>query len=310
MRQGGVIGVRAQFPCPEGFRLTPIRRSDTGWTQYRKACLVFVYRSFLFVPGARFDRFGKAVAAGADAVIIDLEDAVLPADKAQARTDTLTWLGAWRGRHLGLRINSPRTAFGCADLAALAGSAAAARADFLVIPKAETAVDLEIVAEALGRKIPLIPIIESGRALANAFEIAKQATGGVLFGGVDFSASLGADLSDWDAMLTARGTIAAACGSGGVPAYDVPYLDTADTDGLTTSTRKAKAMGFSGRACIHPGQVAAVNAVYTPSAEEIADARAVLAAMDAAGGGVALHKGKMIDRPVILAAERLLASVR
>jgi citrate lyase beta subunit len=271
---------------------------------------VFVYRSFLFVPGARFDRFGKAVAAGADAVIIDLEDAVLPVDKAQARTDTLTWLGAWRGRHLGLRINSPRTAFGCADLAALAGSAAATRADFLVIPKAETAVDLEIVAEALGRKIPLIPIIESGRALANAFEIAKQATGGVLFGGVDFSASLGADLSDWDAMLTARGTIAAACGSGGVPAYDVPFLDTADTDGLTTSTRKAKAMGFSGRACIHPGQVAAVNAVYTPSAEEIADARAVLAAMDAAGGGVALHKGKMIDRPVILAAERLLASVR
>ena len=111
-------------------------------------------------------------------------------------------------------------------------------------------------------------------------------------------------------MLTARGTIAAACAAAGVPAYDVPYLATADTDGLTASTRRAKAMGFSGRACIHPGQVEAVNAAYTPTAEEIADARAVLAAMEAAGGGVALHKGKMIDRPVILAAERLLASVR
>jgi len=271
---------------------------------------VFVYRSFLFVPGARYDRFGKAVAAGADAVIIDLEDAVLPADKDKARNETLTWLGAWRGRHLGLRINSPRTAFGCADLAALANSGATARADFLIVPKAETAVDLEIVAEALGRKIPLIAIIESGRALSNAYEIAKQASGGVLFGGVDYSASLGADLSDWDAMLTARGTIAAACGAAGVPAYDVPYLDTADTHGLIASTRKAKAMGFSGRACIHPGQVEAVNAAYTPSAEEIANARAVLAAMEPAGGGVALHKGKMIDRPVILAAERLLASVR
>ncbi|MEX1250951.1 MAG: CoA ester lyase [Hyphomonas sp.] len=271
---------------------------------------MFVYRSFLFVPGARSDRFGKAVAAGADAVIIDLEDAVLPADKAQARTDTLTWIGAWRGRHLGLRINSPRTAFGCADLAALSGSGAAARADFLIVPKADTPVDLEIVAEALGRKIPLIPIIESGRALSNAFEIAKLATGGMLFGGVDYSASLGADLSDWDAMLTARGTIAAACGAVGVPAYDVPFLDTADTDGLTASTRKAKAMGFSGRACIHPAQVEAVNAAYTPTAEEVTDARAILAAMEAAGSGAALHKGKMIDRPVVLAAERILASVR
>jgi citrate lyase beta subunit len=271
---------------------------------------VFVYRSFLFVPGARSDRFGKAVAAGADAVIIDLEDAVLPADKDKARSETLAWLGAWRGRNLGLRINSPRTAFGCADLAALSGSGALARADFVIVPKAETPVDLEIVAEALGRKIPLIPIIESGRALSNAYETARHATGGMLFGGVDYSASLGADLSDWDAMLTARGAIAAACGAAGVPAYDVPYLDTADTDGLAATTRKAKAMGFSGRACIHPGQVETVNAVYTPSAEEIAEARAVLAAMEAAGGGVALHKGKMIDRPVTLAAERILASVR
>lgn len=271
---------------------------------------MIVYRSLLFVPGARSDRFGKAVAAGADAVIIDLEDAVLPADKDRARSESLTWLGAWRGRHLGLRINSPRTASGCADLAALAGSSAAARADFIIVPKADTPVDLEIVAEALGRQVPLIPIIESGRALSNAFEVARQATGGVLFGGVDYSASLGADLSDWDAMLTARGTIAAACGAAGVPAYDVPYLDTSDTDGLAASTRKAKAMGFSGRACIHPDQVPAVNAAYSPSEAEIADARAILAAMEAAGGGVALHKGKMIDRPVILAAERLLASVR
>ncbi|MEQ9506582.1 MAG: CoA ester lyase [Hyphomonas sp.] len=269
-----------------------------------------VYRSLLFVPGDRFDRFGKAVAAGADAVIIDLEDAVLPADKDRARSETLTWLGAWRGRHLGLRINSPRTAFGCADLAALANSAAAARADFIIIPKADTPVDLEIVAEALGRKIPLIAIIESGRALSNAYEIARQATGGVLFGGVDFSASLGADLSDWDAMLTARGTIAAAAGAVGVPAYDVPFLDTADTDGLAASTRKAKAMGFAGRACIHPDQAVHVNTVYTPTAEEVSDARAIIAAMDAAGGGVVLHKGKMIDRPVILAAERILARVR
>jgi citrate lyase subunit beta/citryl-CoA lyase/(S)-citramalyl-CoA lyase len=268
---------------------------------------VFVYRSLLFVPGSRSDRFGKAVAAGADGVIIDLEDAVLPGDKAKARADTLAWVGAWRGRHLGLRINSPRTAFGCADLAALAGSGAAARADFIIVPKAETAVDLEIVAEALGRRATLIAIIESGRALSNVFEIARQAPGGVLFGGVDYSASLGADVSDWDAMLAARGMIAAAAGAAGVPAYDVPFLDTGDADGLARTTRKSRAMGFSGRACIHPDQVPGVNAAFTPTAEEVEEARAILAAMQLASGGVALHKGKMIDRPVILAAERVLA---
>jgi len=269
-----------------------------------------IYRSLLFVPGDRSDRFGKAVAAGPDGVIIDLEDAVLPAAKAQARADTMAWLDVWRGRGLGLRINSPRTAFGCADLAALSGSGALARADFIIVPKAETAVDLEIVAEALGRKVALIAIMESGRALSNVHEIARQATGGVLFGGVDFSASLGADLADWDAMLTARGQIAAACGAAGVPAYDVPHLDTADTDGLAASTRRAKAMGFSGRACIHPGQVAAVNAAFTPTEAEVAEARAILAAMEGAVGGVALYKGKMIDRPVVLAAERVIASAR
>ena len=271
---------------------------------------MITYRSLLFVPGDRPDRFGKAVAAGPDGVIIDLEDAVLPAAKAQARTETLAWLGAWRGRGLGLRINSPRTAVGCADLAALASSGATARADFIIVPKADTAVDLEIVAEAIGRKIPLIAIMESGRALSNVHEIARQAAGGVLFGGVDYSASLGANVADWDAMLTARGLIAAACGAAGVPAYDVPFLDTSDTDGLAATTRKAMAMGFSGRACIHPGQVAAVNAAFTPTEAEVSEARAILAAMEAAGGGVALHKGKMIDRPVVLAAERILASKR
>jgi citrate lyase subunit beta/citryl-CoA lyase/(S)-citramalyl-CoA lyase len=111
-------------------------------------------------------------------------------------------------------------------------------------------------------------------------------------------------------MLTARGMIAAAAGASGVPAYDVPFLDTKDADGLALMTRKAKAMGFSGRACIHPDQVAAVNAAYTPTAEEVDEARAILAAMQSAGGGVALYKGKMIDRPVILAGERVLASAR
>ena len=251
--------------------------------------MLATYRSLLFVPGARSDRFGKAVSAGADAVIIDLEDAVLPDAKASARAETLTWLGAWRGQGLGLRINSPRTAYGCSDIAALAGSAATARADFLMVPKAETAIDLEIVIEAIGRSIPLIAVIESGRGLANAADIARQASGGLLFGGADYSASLGADLSDWDAMLTARGLIAAAAAAAGVPAYDVPYLDVRDSGGLKDTTTRAKRLGFSGRACIHPDQVDLVNEVFSPGVAEIDEARAIMAAMQAAQGGVVLH---------------------
>ncbi|AXE63686.1 HpcH/HpaI aldolase/citrate lyase family protein [Hyphomonas polymorpha PS728] len=269
-----------------------------------------VYRSFLFVPGARQDRFAKAVAAGADAAIIDLEDAVLPGEKDKARADVLAWVSAWDGKGLAVRINSPRTAHGCADIAAFAASGLLAKLDFIMVPKAETAVDLEIVAEALGVDIPLIAVMESGRALANVQSVAAKATGGMLFGGADFSASLGADLANWDAMLTARALVAAACGATGIPAYDVPYLDVKDPAGLTETTHKARLMGFSGRACIHPDQVALVNAAFTPSQAELAEAQAIIDALNAAQGGAVLHKGKLVDRPVILAAERVLSKAK
>lgn len=269
-----------------------------------------VYRSLLFVPGSRHDLFEKAAGSGADTMIIDLEDAVLPDHKSTARTETLAWLGAVSAPGQGLRINSPRTAFGCADIAGLAGQRQMDFVDFVIVPKCEAGADLEIVAEAIGRPVALIAVIESGRGLANAPEIARQATGGILFGGVDYSASIGADVENWDAMLTARGLIAAACGAAGIPAYDVPHLAPKQLDDLSRTTRQAKAMGFSGRACIHPAQVDTVNAVFTPSADELAEARAILDAFGSASGGVALHKGKMIDRPVILSAQRLLARVR
>lgn len=263
-----------------------------------------VFRSLLFVPGARPDRFAKAAGSGADAVIIDLEDAVLASDKADARRAALAWFESrGPGVAAGLRINSPRTAMGCADIAALAGHARGP--DFVMVPKAETAEDIEIVSEALGTR-DLIAVVESGRALSNVFAVAALSRSGVLFGGADYSASLGADLSSWEAMLTARALIAAACGAAGVPAYDVPYLDVADTAGLEAATRRARAMGFSGRACIHPGQVAAVNAACSPTAQEVAGAQALVDAAAASGEGALLHKGRLVDRPVLLAAQRLL----
>ncbi len=270
--------------------------------------MIQVYRSLLFVPGARPDRFAKAAGSGADAVIIDLEDAVLASDKALARSAALAWFERREpGVAAGLRINSPRTAAGCADIAALAGCPRCP--DFVMIPKAETAQDIEIVSEALGTHA-LIAVVESGRGLSNVFAVAAQSRAGVLFGGADYSASLGADLSSWEAMLTARALIAAACGAAGVPAYDVPYLDVGDAAGLEAATRRAQAIGFSGRACIHPGQVSVVNAACSPTPEEVAEARAIVDAAAVSGEGALLHKGRLVDRPVILAAQRILDRAR
>lgn len=263
------------------------------------------FKSLLFVPGARPDRFDKAAASDADTIIIDLEDAVLPAAKTEARAATLGWLAHRGETKAGVRINSPRTAEGCADIAALAVSGCSP--DFVMVPKAETGIDMEIVSEALSHGAPLIAVIESGRGLQNAFDIAQRADAGMLFGGADYSASIGADLSNWDAMLIARGTIAAACGAAGVAAYDVPFLDVNDPSGLDQTTRQAKAMGFSGRSCIHPSQVEIVNAAFQPTPAEILEAKAIIQAMADSQGGAALHNGKLIDRPIILAAERTLA---
>lgn len=263
------------------------------------------YRSLLFVPGARFDRFDKAACAGADTIIIDLEDAVLPEDKAAARTDALAWLAA-RPQNVsaGLRINSLRTSDGCADVAAL--SVSKARPDFVMVPKAETAEDIAIVSEALGGP-HMIAVIESPGGVINAAAIAAQSSAGVLFGGADYSAAFGADLNDWDAMQHARGVIANACAMAGVAAYDVPFLDVKDLSGLSQTTQRAKALGFSGRACIHPAQIESVNTVFTPSAEDIREAQKIIQALADAKGGAALYKGKLVDKPIILAAERILA---
>ncbi|WP_300396607.1 CoA ester lyase [Henriciella sp.] len=266
------------------------------------------YRSLLFVPGTREDRFDKAARAGADAIIIDLEDAVQPSRKAAARETALVWLANnSKGVDVGLRINSPRTPEGNADLAALAASGL--RPAFIMVPKSQTDIDLEIVSEATGCE-RILAIIECGRGLHHAHEIASRSPCGILFGGVDFSASLGADLDDWDALLHARSVISAACGTAAIPAYDAPMLDVSNNAQLIETSSQSRRLGYSGRACIHPDQVEPVNDVYVPTAEELANAKGILSALEAADGGVVLFNGKMIDRPVILAAQRLIDRAR
>lgn len=262
------------------------------------------FRSLLFAPATRPERFAKAAASGADAVCLDLEDAVAPGDKGLARTAALNFLAARPagGPAIGLRLNGRGTPWFDDDLKA----AARAGADFFMIPKAASAQDFAMLQRALGESRPFWPLIETPEALMRAWEIAAApAVAGVLFGAFDFSAEVGCDMS-WEPLLFARGQIAAACARAGVQALDAPPAAIDDPDALRQETDRARRMGFTGRACIHPAQVAPVNAVYTPDAEAISHARRILAAFDAAAGGPAILDGKLIELPVARQARRIL----
>lgn len=254
------------------------------------------YRSLLFVPGSRPDRFDRAAMAGADAVCIDLEDAVAPDGKDTARAAAVAALD---GR-FGVRVNAVGSPDGEADLEALAG----ATADFVMIPK--VASPDEIAAVRAATSAPLWPIIESAAGLHAAWEIAvAPGVAGILFGGADYAADLGCTM-EWEPLFHARGVLAPACARAGIELLDVPHLDIADEADLIASTRRIKAMGFTGRACIHPTQIGAVHGVFTPTGTEVARARRVLEAFEASGGGAALLDGKLIEKPLVRAARRIL----
>jgi citrate lyase subunit beta/citryl-CoA lyase/(S)-citramalyl-CoA lyase len=175
-----------------------------------------------------------------------------------------------------------------------------------MIPKVESPGQVASLSLRLGDARPLWPIIESPEGLRQAWDIASAVgVGGVLFGAADYSAEVGCTL-EWDALLYARGALAAAAARAGVELLDVPYLDIADETGLADSTGRAKALGFTGRACIHPGQVEIVNTAYTPAAAEVDRARRIVSAFDASNGGAALLEGKLIELPVVRAARRTL----
>jgi len=259
-------------------------------------------RSLLFVPGSRPDRIAKALNAGADAVCVDLEDAVAPEAKAEARAAVIEALKAGGG--FGVRINALRTAWGCADVAALADADVAP--DFIMIPKADHPVEIELVGEALGHAAPLIPVIESAAGLnAASWTCAVKGVSAALFGGGDYSADLGVEMG-WEPLFHARCTVANACAAAGVTAIDVPFLNVKDEAGLVEEARWVKALGYRAKACIPPAQAGPVNAAFTPSDDEIAEARAVIAALEEAGGGAALVDGKLIEAPIIRRARRVL----
>ena len=266
-------------------------------------------RSWLFTPATRPDRFANAVTAGADVAILDLEDAVAPKDKAQARTYALDYLAGnpSNGALHALRINGLDTRAGISDLEALLGSSAAP--EFLVLPKTETIGHLQILDRLLtsARKdTRLVGLIESAHGLAavEAIATATPRLFGLMLGAADMAADLGA-MTDWAPLAFARGRLVAACALSGIAPIDSPFFDLHDEGGLKQEITAAMALGFTAKAAIHPTQIGAINSSLTPSAEAVDRARAILGEN---ANGVGSVDGQMIDEAVARKARRTLAT--
>jgi (S)-citramalyl-CoA lyase len=268
-------------------------------------------RNLLFVPGTRPERFPKALAAGPDMVTIDLEDAVIPPQKDLARERTMALFEGPRADRIErvVRINGLRTAFGLKDLLAVAEHPSPP--DAVMLPKVEAAEEVAIAAAVLERAprpVGLHVIIESNRGLDAAMAIAgaTPALRSLLFGAVDMAAELGA-AQDFTPMLYARSRVVHAAASHGLDALDVPWLDLADEAGLLEECRRVQGLGFTGKAAIHPKQLAAINAVFTPGPDRIAWARKVIDAFETSADGLVVVDGKLIEAPVVRSARRTLA---
>lgn len=256
-------------------------------------------RSWLYVPGNRPDRFDKACAAGADAVIVDLEDAVPAAEKDAARGHVAAWLSA--AHPVLVRVNGADTPWFERDLAACDAAGVAG----IVLPKAEQ-VGEAVIALCGRRGAALFPLIETARGMERAKEVAATPTvQRLLFGTIDFQFELGIE-GDGDELLAFRSQLVLASRLTGIaPPIDGPCTSWEDAQLLDSDCRRARRLGFGGKLCIHPKQVAPVNAAFAPADAEVAWARRVLQAAQSAGGAAVALDGRMIDRPVMLKAERI-----
>jgi citrate lyase subunit beta/citryl-CoA lyase len=278
-------------------------------------------RSLLFVPGDRPERMEKALDSGADALILDLEDAVATAKKAEAREAIAVFL-ARPDRRLPLfvRINPLDSGMSDDDLAAVVP----ARPDGIMVPKAEGAVtiaDLDVRLSALGDdKALILPIAtETPRAIfmLGSYGGVTPRLAGLTWGAEDLPAAIGATTSrEADGRYTApyemaRSLTLFAAHAAGVPAIDTVFPAFRDLDGLAAYAGRAARDGFNGMMAIHPSQIPAINAAFTPSAEAVAEAQAVVAAFaENPGAGAISVNGRMLDAPHLKQARRVLEAAR
>jgi citrate lyase subunit beta/citryl-CoA lyase len=260
-------------------------------------------RTWLFVPGDRPDRFDRAADSGADVVLLDLEDAVPSAHKAAARQSVSEWL-AETSVACAFRVNAVGTRWHEADLTAIAGGGPL----HVMLPKAEDPAAVAELVAALPEESAVVALVETARGVACANELAVVP--GVVrlaLGSYDLAAELGVDPDNPSAMAYTRGVLVMASAVGRLAGpVDGVTGDIRDTDQLVADVTRATALGFSGKLCIHPAQVAPAAAALAPPPEDVAWARRVLAVGD--NDGVAVVDGRMVDRPVVDRARRVLTT--
>jgi citrate lyase subunit beta/citryl-CoA lyase len=252
-------------------------------------------RSYLFVPGNRPERFAKALASGADSVIIDLEDAVPPGERNAARATVAGWLSP--ERPVLVRVNGPTTEWFQDDIGLATNPGVAG----IVLPKAESTDDIRVI------PCPVLPIIETAHGFWNAHALSLTPNARrLLFGSIDFQVDLGISGED-DELLYFRSQLVLISRLGSLPPPVDGITRTFDTpDAVRADTLRAQRLGFGGKLCIHPKQIATVNECFGPTPEEVAWANRVIEASASVGGAALSIAGEMIDRPVVAQAEAIL----
>lgn len=266
-------------------------------------------RSLLYTPLSSEAMVEKAGTRGADALIFDLEDGVLPEAKeaARGRAPRLATLDCGRSERF-VRINGALTPWHESDLAVVRDLPL----DGVVLPKSETPEAICAADEILERRLPLFLMIETPKGVLRAHELAEASprVAGLVFGGADFRAATRlVPLPDESEILFARSAIVLAARAAGLEAFDTPFFDIRDATGLERSALISRALGFDGRTAVHPGQVPTIHRAFTPSEAEIVRARSVIAALAesaSSGRGVAVVDGEMVEALHGRAAERVL----
>lgn len=274
-------------------------------------------RSLLFVPGDRPDRMEKALGAGADALILDLEDAVAPAAKPEARRAVADFLAGHAEARIWVRVNPLDSAENAKDLAVIAH----AHPEGIVLPKAEGGASVGELARRLaeGGNVSARILAIATETPAAIFQLGAyggaKRLAGLTWGAEDLPAAIGAATSrEPDGRYTppyelARSLCLFGAAAAGVAAIETVYPAFRDLEGLAGYAARARRDGFSGMMAIHPGQVPVINAAFTPSVEEVAQAEAVVAAFAAnPDAGTLSLDGRMIDRPHLVQAQRILSA--
>lgn len=254
-------------------------------------------------------RYQTALRSGADICTLDLEDAVAPAQREEARYNaSRIFAKPSTGSVRALRINSLRTADGLHDILALVYGAI--KPDVLLVPKVNCAHDLLILEDMLGDQladVDFLATIETAAGLAAVEEIATATTRvrALVFGAADFAADLGISM-DWEPLLYARSRIVTAAAVAGIPAIDAPTFDLSDDLVLKIDVNRGRELGFAGKAAVHPRQVPLINDSFTPLPAEVERAQRVIEMAHGQAGQIGVLDGQMVGPPMVAAARRLL----